>query len=66
MASVVRQHDWKGTREVEEISEDALISLRTALDDVFSQGRSGNSTDRDEAVRWLINKAEALLEEVGY
>lgn len=51
---------------MEEVSDDALVALRTALDDVVNQGRWGNSTDRDEAVRWLINKAEALLSEVGY
>ena len=51
---------------MEEVSEDALISLRSALDDVREMSRNGNSTDVDEALQYLIRKAEALLSEVGY
>lgn len=51
---------------MEEISEDALISLRTAVDDVREMSRTGNSADVDEAVQYLIRKAEAVLHEVGY
>jgi len=51
---------------MEEVSEDALISLRTALDDVREMSRNGNSADEREAIQYLIRKAEALLDEVGY
>ena len=51
---------------MEEISGDALISLRDALNDVREMSRNGNSADEREAVQYLIRKAEALLEEVGY
>lgn len=51
---------------MEEITEGALTALRGALEDVQEMSRNGNSTDVDEAVHYLIRKAEALLEEVGY
>jgi hypothetical protein len=67
---MLRQSWWGATqlegKRMEEISGDALISLRDALNDVREMSRNGNSADEREAVQYLIRKAEALLEEVGY
>jgi len=51
---------------LEEVSEYALTSLRTALDDVGEMARHGNSTDVYEALQYLVRKAEEVLNEVGY
>lgn len=51
---------------MEEVSENALQSLRTALNDVELMKSCGNSTDEYEALQYLMLKAEELLSEVGY
>ena len=51
---------------VEEVSEGALQSLRTAVNDVASMAECGNSTDEYEALQYLVLKAEELLTEIGY
>jgi hypothetical protein len=51
---------------MEEVSENALEHLRAALDDVRDMSKNGNSTDEYRALQYLLRKAEALLDEVGY
>ncbi len=51
---------------MEEVSEQALIALRNALDGAEELFFNGNSTDEYNALQFLAKKAKALLEEVGY
>jgi hypothetical protein len=51
---------------MEEVSENALDALRSAIDDVNEMSRCGNSTDEYQALQYMMGKAEALLSEVGY
>lgn len=50
----------------EEISTQALVQLRGALDDAEEISGYGNSTDVLNAYRFLARKVGAVLDEVGY